>query len=811
MSIVPKFLLTFFSGGLVRPIWERVSALYLNFLNDNYIVSGTPSTLSSYVTHSRSGNATMVDSDGLIKWAPHNLCLRSEDLTTSWYFNNATRTANATTAPDGTVTADKLVDNSGGGTNVVFAFQAIAVSAGAKYTASVFLKADPDGLEFAALRANDYDGGTYGQQYFGLSGAGSLGTVVGTLDDSGITAYPNGWYRCSITWTQGASDPTFSFIIYVASSISSATVNLDGTSSIFVWGAHVYRSDLGGMVDNPDRGDSYVPTTSSAVYLPRRNHYAYNGGQWVNEGLLTESESRQNLVQESEDFSGYTLTNLASIAVSATPLAPDGNQTALRLLDNSSTSLKALSKSTYTVSVVSGDRVTISAYFQKGTLSYGVIYAVTGSGTPFGASPGSLPVDRAACFDLDNGNVGEVGSLLSDGRVENVGNGWYRCSVTVIAGGTGTFYPAFGLTNADDGDVTYTSAGTGTVYLWGAQMEVGATPSSYMPTSGATFTRAADTLTIPAANLPWPTPQVIGSELVTNGTFDTDTTGWSGVNSTLSVVSQKLRVTGDGVNSFPRATQSISTTIGSVYSVSGSFSVITDGSGTEIQKSDDSVSFTNGKSSGSGVGGVIEDFIFVATATTTYIWLKSNATTSVIDWDNISVKEIDPLSVSIQMDGRMTYADEGDNAEIVYLNWETGNDQISYRLRTDGTRTGAVQILQRASAVLDTVETTSGTVYSPDILVPYNIASRHGSTFLNGAVDGTALTANTTPTALPDLSSTDLDLAHDYMGTIRTFRMWDADLTDEGIAYVSERSEEPTISLSFNRSESSFTVSDWLP
>jgi hypothetical protein len=54
------------------------------------------------------------------------------------------------------------------------------------------------------------------------------------------------------------------------------------------------------MVNNPDRGNSYVPTTSSAVYLPRRGHHVYNGSAWVNEGLLHESESRTNLIPGSE-------------------------------------------------------------------------------------------------------------------------------------------------------------------------------------------------------------------------------------------------------------------------------------------------------------------------------------------------------------------------------------------------------------------------------------------------------------------------------------------------------------------------------
>ena len=93
--------------------------------------------------------------------------------------------------------------------------------------------------------------------------------------------------------------------------------------------------------------------------------------------------------------------------------------------------------------------------------------------------------------------------------------------------------------------------------------------------------------------------------------------------------------------------------------------------------------------------------------------------------------------------------------------------------------------------------------------MPYNIASRHGSTFINGAVDGVALTANTTPVALPDLSSTDLDLGYDYMGTINQFRVWSQDLGDTGIVDATEPSLEPSLSLTFDSTDSSFIVRDF--
>ena len=52
----------------------------LDFKNSYYRKGGSNSTLSGSVTHARAGNATMVDSDGLLKYAPHNLLIRSEEL-----------------------------------------------------------------------------------------------------------------------------------------------------------------------------------------------------------------------------------------------------------------------------------------------------------------------------------------------------------------------------------------------------------------------------------------------------------------------------------------------------------------------------------------------------------------------------------------------------------------------------------------------------------------------------------------------------------------------------------------------------------
>ena len=144
----------------------------------------------------------------------------------------------------------------------------------------------------------------------------------------------------------------------------------------------------------------------------------------------------------------------------------------------------------------------------------------------------------------------------------------------------------------------------------------------------------------------------------------------------------------------------------------------------------------------------------------------------------------EPLALSIKMSGTMTYADTENYNEVVFTRWEVDtNNSIRQILSTAGGATGAPTFRQASSGVVDSVG--SPTYYTPDINVPFNIASRHGSTFVNGAVDGTALTANNTPTALPYLENTDLQLGYDFMGTIEMFLMWKSDLTDAGIAEAS--------------------------
>jgi hypothetical protein len=318
---------------------------------------------------------------------------------------------------------------------------------------------------------------------------------------------------------------------------------------------------------------------------------------------------------------------------------------------------------------------------------------------------------------------------------------------------------------------------TGGVYINGVQLEAASTPSSYIPTAGATATRAAETLTIPAANMDYPTPEVIGPEEVTNGTFDTDTAWTKPAGVTITGGEAVFNEVGNGQNF--------------VQSV-GSYPPVVDGTPYLLTFEIKSISAGSLQAMvGARTGAVfntvgVHQAVVVAASSLSFTGLKCvGVTTATID--NISVQEINPLAVSFAMDGFMTYADEGSLSNVKFLDWTVSTKYIRQYLRTDSTKTGMLYLLQNDGVNLDVIN-GAGLEYSPGINVPFSIASRHGSTFINGAVDGTALTADLTPVALPDLSATDLSLAPTFNGYISKFLMWGdttGDIGDTGIAEAS--------------------------
>jgi len=389
--------------------------LVADYKNEVYAVDGVASTFDDMHTYAGASLKTMVDSDGALKWAPHNLQADSKDIS-NWINSGDpldTPTLSGNTDPKGVPTY-LLAKGTSGAANFRYLKNNTTTIVGVNYTTEITVRYVAGSTPYLFLPwPNDTR-----LSFFNTT------TGAFTRNAAGVTTSVNdlggGYYRLKLV--------ADAIAISSNNGVGLSGLNLGNYAcagdEIFEVSAGVqYRSDLGGMVNNPETGDSYVPTTDAAVYLPRRGNHVWDGTEWVNEGVLIESAAATNLLLNS----GTLATQ--SVTVTAVP--------------------------------------------------HTLHFTGTGTVTLTGAST--------------------AGPLVGTGAGEE-----NRTSLT--------FTPTAG-------SLTLTVSGTVT----NADLIVGSTLQSHIPTAGATATRAAETRPTKAAVLPAITTAVSGSHKLLLTYADTNT------------------------------------------------------------------------------------------------------------------------------------------------------------------------------------------------------------------------------------------------------------------------------------------------
>ncbi len=211
---------------------------------------------------------------------------------------------------------------------------------------------------------------------------------------------------------------------------------------------------------------------------PRFDH-RYVNGQIESLGLLVE-EGRSNLLLRSEDFT-TTWTNFNSTDASNTAIAPDGNTTADTLISNVGVTDGLLRQDVS--GLVDNTTYTFSIFLKTAGLVSVSLQFYNKANTFHGSKTLNLSTGILSGSDF-----------VGTSSVVSYGNGWYRLVLSNLGSGTGATTPNVRIIALSTGD------GTSGIYVWGAQLEQGAFPTSYIPTSGGTGTRTLDNVSMEGTN-----------------------------------------------------------------------------------------------------------------------------------------------------------------------------------------------------------------------------------------------------------------------------------------------------------------------
>lgn len=221
------------------------------------------------------------------------------------------------------------------------------------------------------------------------------------------------------------------------------------------------------------------------INTPRFEHNPITG-QCL--GHLIENTST-NLLLYSEQFNNAAWVSTATITAD-NAISPDGTTTADLINDLSNIDAQSTIQS---VTITNDSAAyTFSVFVKKNTSRYCALWM---------SFQGTITRERVWEFDLDDiTSQADGGSPATSGSIIDMGNGWRKLTITAsnTTEGNTTLHCRILPAVPALGGVSGTTIGS--VWAWGAQLELGVSASSYIPTTTVAVTRSADNSTISGAN-----------------------------------------------------------------------------------------------------------------------------------------------------------------------------------------------------------------------------------------------------------------------------------------------------------------------
>ena len=390
-SIRPSFLADFANSRAIDPritITRPSTAFRVNQF-------GLPEQVASGVGRIDFSPVALNCRGLLIEESRANLLTYSEQFDNgAWTKTRATVSANAAIAPDGTTTADKLIEDTTA-SNSHFVTQNYAAT-NTTLSGSFFVKSAERSkcrieisnfLNHAA--AVDFDL-TNGSFVVSTAGATDYTNTQGSIVNAG-----NGWWRISITATKGSANSNNFLSLSVRNDAGNTIYTGDGTSGLYVWRA---KLEAGSFPTSPDQ------TVASTV-----------------------TRAADSATVTGTSFSSWYRQDEGSVIVTArsAPGVGSVDQHVFSLTDSGGTNRITLYRNTsrFAVLVIDVGGVTQATLTSVATWADNTVAKI---GVSFKAGSFALSLDGAAAVTAASGSVPTVDRLVLGNTVAGTRafNGW---------------------------------------------------------------------------------------------------------------------------------------------------------------------------------------------------------------------------------------------------------------------------------------------------------------------------------------------------------------------------------------------------